>query len=420
MSSSPPKPWETAGGGGAAAAPATSMAAPMAASSMASEPPAVPARPSALAGAGAAYGAAGTAATGYGSTPYSRYGNTGTYGTGGYSSYSSGYGASGYGTSGYGASSYGTGMYGSSGYGSGGMYGSSGYGAGGMYGGGGMGMYGRPGFGGAMGPGAGGPNALQSSTQAAFDLLNSFVQSFGSFAGMLDSTLHATFQSFHAMMAVADQVGSLRATLGQVFSIMWLLRRLRSWIRGKVTGQPASDFAAEFTDRPPAGHPSHAAAPGSGRPPIKKKPIVIFIALVFGFPYLLSKLVTFLAARLAEQQQQKQKTIKFDPANIELVRALHDYVATTPEELSLKRGDVVAVLEKPVDPSGAVSPWWRGKLEKGPIGFFPSNYVEIIRKATAPAPVPAPAPPGAAAGGALGMDMMSEFGGAAGGGDMPF
>ncbi|ORZ35010.1 Peroxin 13, N-terminal region-domain-containing protein [Catenaria anguillulae PL171] len=292
-----------------------------------------------------AYGTPSAYGSSYAS-PYSRFSSP-------YSSYSSPYSTYG----GYG-STYGS--YGGAGYGA---YGST-YGA-----------MGRPGFGALGPPGAQGPNSLQSSTQAAFDLLNSFVQSFGSFAGMLDSTLHATFQSFHAMMAVADQVGHLRSTVGQVFSLVWLIRRVKAWITGKKD-ERADGFAAEFAGaagQAPGGPPAH--------PPIKKKPILVFIALVFGFPYLLSKLVKFLSERLAQQQP---KAIKFDPNNVELVRALYDYVATNPAELSFKRGDILAVVEKPIEPSGEPGMWWQGKLQQGPIGYFPSNYVEIIRKTQPP------------------------------------
>jgi peroxin-13 len=232
----------------------------------------------------------------------------------------------------------------------------------------------RSGYGGNGMYGAGALNANQNSTQAAFDLLNSFVQSFASVAGVLEATLHATFQSFQAMMAVADHVGSLKSALVNALSIGWLFRRIKMWLTGE------QDFASEFKD---LGGPDSAVAK-EGHASIRKKPILLFLALVFGFPYLLTKLVKFLSERL----QQEQRKLPMDPSRIELARALYDFVGATPQELTLKKGDLVAVLDKPQEAPG----WWRGKTEMGPIGYFPCNYVEIIRKAENKDVLPAASP----------------------------
>jgi len=49
---------------------------------------------------------------------------------------------------------------------------------------------------------------------------------------------------------------------------------------------------------------------------------------------------------------------------------LYDYQAQRSDELSLKRGDHVAVLFKDNDN------WWMGELADGRQGFFPTNYVD--------------------------------------------
>jgi hypothetical protein len=56
------------------------------------------------------------------------------------------------------------------------------------------------------------------------------------------------------------------------------------------------------------------------------------------------------------------------------VRVLYDYDATIPEELSLRTGDILAVLHTRDDG------WWEGNLlddYRGPMrGLFPSNFTE--------------------------------------------
>jgi len=53
-------------------------------------------------------------------------------------------------------------------------------------------------------------------------------------------------------------------------------------------------------------------------------------------------------------------------------RALYDYDAENPDDLSFKEGEVINILDKS-DPSG----WWEGEVN-GQRGFFPSNFVEEI------------------------------------------
>jgi len=53
-------------------------------------------------------------------------------------------------------------------------------------------------------------------------------------------------------------------------------------------------------------------------------------------------------------------------------RALYDYDAENPDDLSFKEGEMINILDKS-DPSG----WWQGELN-GVTGFFPSNFVEDV------------------------------------------
>lgn len=54
-------------------------------------------------------------------------------------------------------------------------------------------------------------------------------------------------------------------------------------------------------------------------------------------------------------------------------RVLYDFVAERPEELSLRAGDEVTVLD-----SSEAEGWWEGMDGDGRTGFFPGSYVEMI------------------------------------------
>lgn len=62
-------------------------------------------------------------------------------------------------------------------------------------------------------------------------------------------------------------------------------------------------------------------------------------------------------------------------ATVSRVRALFDFQATDPDELTFRKGDVIAVLES------VFKDWWKGVL-RGKTGIFPLNYVEKLADPT--------------------------------------
>ena len=52
-------------------------------------------------------------------------------------------------------------------------------------------------------------------------------------------------------------------------------------------------------------------------------------------------------------------------------KAIYDYTAVTPEELSIAEGDVIKVTD------ALDSDWWTGEVG-GRSGTFPANYVERL------------------------------------------
>ncbi|KAI8344705.1 Peroxin 13, N-terminal region-domain-containing protein [Chlamydoabsidia padenii] len=274
------------------------------------------------------------------------------------------YGANGYGTTGY---HTGYGGYGTTGYGSAigyGGYGSTGYGRYGGYGTAGYGGYGTAGYGGTashynrFGPryDDGLTHRMEQGTRPAFELIQSIVGAFGGFAHMLESTFIATHSSFMAMIGMAEQLGYLKSYLGKTFRLFSLYRFIKN-----IIGQPTItlDEFKQFDQPPPA--PS-------------RKPLLIFLAMIVGIPYLMHKLIQCVSAN------QSQLAQEIDPSTLEFARATYDFTAESPLELGFKKGDIVAILAKTDPITNASSPWWRGRLRDGTMGLFPANYVEIVQK----------------------------------------
>ncbi|KAJ2905700.1 Microbody (Peroxisome) biogenesis protein peroxin 13 [Zalerion maritima] len=391
---SPPKPWERAG---STPATATTTATPGmtdltprtalgSSAATTSAPPAIPQRPASLA---SPITPTSTALNRPSAGPYNTYGGAG--GAGGYSgAYSSPYASPYSRLGGYGG--YGGG-------GGGGMYGGMG-GYGGMYGGGMGSMYGMGGMGGmgGMHQDPNNPNSLTNQfsqgTQATFQLLEGLVGAFTGFAQMLESTYMTTHSSFFAMVAVAEQFGNLRNTLGNILGVFTLIRWLRT-VFAKLTGRPPPADAtalnpiafAKFEGRSAATPDGAGAAPKPSR-----KPLLFFLAAAFGLPYLMSKVIKSLAASQEQRTGQVMTAAgdggatAFDPSKLEFCRVMWDYQpenqpagSTEGLDLPVKKGDLVAVLSKS-DPLGNSSEWWRCRARNGKLGYVPSAYLEVVTR----------------------------------------
>lgn len=290
---------------------------------------------------------------------------------------------------------YGSGLYGSSysspysrlgGYGSYGSYGSYG-GYGGAYGG--LGSYSpysrfgssyspynRFGYGASPGPDEFSlTQRMEAGTRATFEIIEQIVGAFGGFAQMLDSTYMATHSSFMAMVGVAEQFGHLRTYLGQIFSIFALIRWIKRLLY-KLTGRTPPPELLEQTreqgvqdggnqENSEQQQQQQLTSQPQGQPIVKRrKSVLFFLTLVFGLPYLMYKLL----------QRSQRQTL---PGKEELATAMYDFIAESPMELSLRRGDVVQVLSKHDPNTGAPSEWWQGRLSNGSVGLFPASYVQL-------------------------------------------
>ena len=65
--------------------------------------------------------------------------------------------------------------------------------------------------------------------------------------------------------------------------------------------------------------------------------------------------------------------LSFLPLIVSCYRVLYDYAPQQDGDLELKEGEMVTLLESPMD-----SDWWCGKLEDEKQGWFPKSYVEYV------------------------------------------
>lgn len=193
------------------------------------------------------------------------------------------------------------------------------------------------------------------------------------------------------MVAVAEQFGNLRDTLGHVLGIYTIMRWMRSLI-AKVTGRPPPADAMALTPASFARFEGRHAegAPGSSPSKPSRKPLIFFLLFAFGLPYLMTKMIRSMAASHEEEERKRQLQAQpVDPAKLEFCRVLWDFSPESRGEavvqgvdLEVKKGDLVAVLSK-TDPLGNPSDWWRCRSRDGRMGYLPSTFLEVARRPVA-------------------------------------
>lgn len=187
-----------------------------------------------------------------------------------------------------------------------GPYGSSLYGGYSPYSYGGVGAaaYGLGGYN-RLGPGEDVPPSrfvqqAEESSRGAFQSIESIVQAFTSVSMMLDATFSAVYNSFRAVLDVANHMTRLRAHLTRVLSAFALVRTLRYLYRrlqrllGRRSVSEVEDLWADsaseaLATRSPGGGADGA---GMGEQSVKSWPIFLFFAVVMGGPYLIWKLLS--------------------------------------------------------------------------------------------------------------------------------
>ncbi|XP_041484019.1 peroxisomal membrane protein PEX13-like isoform X2 [Lytechinus variegatus] len=191
------------------------------------------------------------------------------------------------------------GSYGGMGMGSygGGMYG----GYGGMYGGSVGGMYGGMGYGRGMGAGnepySRFVQQAEESSRPAFQSIESIVQAFASVSMMLESTFHTVYNSFRAVLGVAEHFSRLKIHLAKIFSAIALFRFLRYIYRKLLVllGLRTHEFAEEIwlEAESQAAEGAVSLMPSGGKQKRAPSwPIFMFFAVVVGGPYIIWKLLS--------------------------------------------------------------------------------------------------------------------------------
>ncbi|CAN9499577.1 unnamed protein product [Ophioblennius macclurei] len=267
-------------------------------------------------------------------------------------------------------SPYGSSIYG--GYGGYGAYSPYSFGGGGGYG---VGRYNRLSHGEDVAPSRFVQQAEESS-RGAFESIESIVHTFASVSMMLDATFSAVYNSFRAVLDVANQFTRLRSHLAHVLSTFALVRMLRYLYRRlqRLLGR-GSEIEDLWADSSQDAVMSSVGAHGAGArdPGVKSWPIFLFFTVVLGGPYLIWRLLS--SSQVVEENNTEWASGEDDHV---VARAEYDFTAASEEEISLRAGDMLNLAPKEQQPR--MRGWLLASSNGQITGLVPANYVKVLGK----------------------------------------
>ncbi|XP_067845163.1 peroxisome biogenesis factor 13 isoform X2 [Heptranchias perlo] len=215
----------------------------------------------------------------------------------------------------------------------------------------------------------------EESSRGAFQSIESIVHAFASVSMMLEATFSAVYNSFRAVLDVANHFSRLRVHFTKVLSAFALIRTLKYMYRklqrllGLRKNSEVEDLWADINGGAvvPAG--AEDKVPGSG----KSWPIFLFFAVVLGGPYLIWKLLS--SATSEEPESTSWANGEDDHV---VARAEYDFTAGSEEELSFRSSDMLNLAPKEQQPK--VRGWLLASLDGQTTGLVPANYVRILGK----------------------------------------
>ncbi|XP_068208883.1 uncharacterized protein [Palaemon carinicauda] len=231
-------------------------------------------------------------------------------------------------------------------------------------------------------PGLGFIQVAEDSSRQAFQSIESIVHAFGTVSMMLESTYHAVYSSFRAVLGVAEHFSRMKSHFAQIFSALAVVRTLK-WIMKKllyIIGLRSQDPSLEAAWRNAASSATSSLTEADLKQSRSSWPIVMFFAVVCGGPYLIWHVLSSLVASDATQKTQGwRKGISEHYAAV----ALYSFQAGSRKELSFQTGQSLFLAPKDLQPQVR---GWLLASNGNEMGLVPANYIKILglKKRSAP------------------------------------
>ncbi|KAJ7422948.1 Peroxisomal membrane protein PEX13 [Willisornis vidua] len=214
----------------------------------------------------------------------------------------------------------------------------------------------------------------EESSRGAFQSIESIVHAFASVSMMMDATFSAVYNSFRAVLDVANHFSRLKIHFTKVFSAFALVRTIRylyqrlQRLLGLRSSSENEDLWAESE-----GKVARAGLEDKLGNSAKSWPIFLFFAVIMGGPYLIWKLLS---------TYSDEETVSSNWASGEddhvVGRAEYDFNALSEEEISFRAGDMLKLAPKEQQPK--IRGWLLASYDGQTTGLVPANYIKILGK----------------------------------------
>ncbi|XP_056342507.1 peroxisome biogenesis factor 13 [Oenanthe melanoleuca] len=214
----------------------------------------------------------------------------------------------------------------------------------------------------------------EESSRGAFQSIESIVHAFASVSMMMDATFSAVYNSFRAVLDVANHFSRLKIHFTKVFSAFALVRTIRylyqrlQRLLGLRQSCDNEDLWAESQ-----GKVARAGLEDKVANSAKSWPIFLFFAVILGGPYLIWKLLS---------TYSDEETVSSNWASGEddhvVGRAEYDFNALSEEEISFRAGDMLRLAPKEQQPK--IRGWLLASYDGQTTGLVPANYIKILGK----------------------------------------
>ncbi|KYN29399.1 Peroxisomal membrane protein PEX13 [Trachymyrmex cornetzi] len=273
-------------------------------------------------------------------------------------------------------SNYGYGSYGSYGYG--GYRGYGGYGSFGSYI-----PYSGNSYGQIGGHSGDVENRFQQyaeeSTRSTFRVVETVLHTFSSITMLLESTYFALTNSFRAILSVADNIGRLRSTIGQLLStfalirvMKWIYRRILFTLGLQTQNAVVEDLWQQSVSQLTNGEQIPIATATNER--ISPWMNILLLGLFVAIPYLIHKITSNIRQNQIKVNDPKEWVKCEDPVCV--ATAMYDFMAVSNEELSLRTGQKIWLAPRSLQ-SKSIPGWWIATDNRN-VGLVPANYVTIV------------------------------------------
>ncbi|XP_058657161.1 peroxisome biogenesis factor 13 [Ammospiza nelsoni] len=214
----------------------------------------------------------------------------------------------------------------------------------------------------------------EESSRGAFQSIESIVHAFASVSMMMDATFSAVYNSFRAVLDVANHFSRLKIHFTKVFSAFALVRTVRylyQRLRRLLGLRQSCDNEELWAES--EGRVARAGLEDKVANSAKSWPIFLFFAVILGGPYLIWKLLS----TYSEEETVSSNWASGEDDHV-VGRAEYDFNALSEEEISFRAGDMLRLAPKEQQPK--IRGWLLASYDGQTTGLVPANYIKILGK----------------------------------------